>query len=202
MFTLFKTPVIKLEKRQREPRKNTSVVDMNVLYAVAACQKELGFGYPAEQLNYYKSQEISKELQQAAKLAEVGFTPIKQPKFPRPARDGWYAQMYKIIMHPLDGITTIKYMSLSAGTHRSAMPIIPMSVQELARRAKAICPDMIFHMILMPEWRPDPSGDPVIVGMVPKINEWFQIGYWDGDAELINEILGTKQGREDVAKDK
>lgn len=70
------------------------------------------------------------------------------------------------------------------------IPLIPKSIQELAKRVKNIDKSAEFYMVFEPKWQEVPTpvlqGDPILVAKVD--DKFFMVGYWDGDLDLLKEI--------------
>ena len=74
--------------------------------------------------------------------------------------------------------------------YEASIPLIPKSIQELAKRVKNIDKSAEFYMVFEPKWQEIPTpvlqGDPILVAKVD--DKFFMVGYWDGDLDLLKEI--------------
>jgi hypothetical protein len=165
-------------------------------------QKNLGLGDPSNSSVSVKSsfREIIARAQ-ANELANI-FTPVKSPDefFPRAEkfRDYFRNLPEVVVCHLRPGTTHVRcsvgrFSWWNPKNFEASIPLMPQALLELVSRAKDICPEAEFHIVMKPSWQPAPQLDPVLLLRVPLTNEYFQIGAWDGDSELIQSIMETNK---------
>lgn len=208
------TDRIKLDKRERSATRVQEVRDAQKATAkatqAAKLQAELGLGNPKHALEAHKADWAKTSiLAQADKLGEK-FQPVKEPSekfFPRFVQEGGGRFISNMASGTVRGrVPLLAMVKLGAGieklycridapavgqknAYEANIPVMPLTVLELAKRAKECAPNAEFHLLFMPSWEPAPQRDPVLVAHIPGTDEWFQIAEWDGDKELIKEFL-------------
>lgn len=127
-------------------------------------------------------------------LHKAGFEFIEEPKeadFPRfHASTVSLPEAPKYAMVKLGTGTKDITCSTPKGSFSANLPIMPITVLEMAARVKEITPDAEFHLIMEPEWKKLPQKDPVLVARVGA-DYWIEVGHWGSDADAIKSILGT-----------
>lgn len=175
----------------------------------ARTQKSLGLGNPSRALASIEKQvEIHAKFEKAKplaiELAKRGFVSVESPSeklFPRvePGATITLGKLPKFVMARLTkDVADVKCRTQASmgwnaqnGLWTAQLPLMPTSVQEMAKRAKEIAPGGKFHLLFEPSWQrvPEPvrQRDPVL--LYEKAARFFVVGYWDKDADLINEEL-------------
>jgi hypothetical protein len=209
---------ISIEKRDREcaDKIKVSVSDIiNCLSAIenaAEQQKALGLGNPAPALDGIRKRIRTQTLKaQADELAAV-FSPVECPD-PRlvPRVEKFTDQLPRlpeyVICQIRPGMTHVRctvplitlfgtsIMGWIAKRYEAPLPVVPSTVLELSSRARMICPDIEFHLVLKPSWTEALQLDPILLGKVPEVDEYFEIGAWDGDATFMSELVHSREIR-------
>lgn len=191
-------------KRKREDYDTVSFKDAEIILSgvenTGRRQKYLGLGDPAGSIERTKRALRSTIYMAHANELSKLFQPVEPPDpkyFPRAEKfSDRFPKPPEIVICQLGpGVTHARCSAghstsiWGARNYEAPIPVIPNTVIELASRAKKICPDIEFHLLFRPAWEEAPQEDPVLLGRVPEINEYFEIGWWDGDAALIKEFL-------------
>lgn len=199
------------EERERDCKLSEEIRNagtiMEGMIKAAALQVKLGLGNPALSVQRNKK-EMDKmaRMNQAEKLAQH-FKAVKEPNekfFPRFKKGNFgnastgtaKGRLPELICAEL-GVGIDRCRVEMQGTlkpgqsknYEASIPVIPPTVLELASRAKTCAPDAEFHLLFMPSWEPAPQRDPVLLAHITGTDEWFEIGCWDGDVDLIKEFL-------------
>lgn len=193
---------IRVENRKRDKHDVCTVEEANSLIttveANARTQRLLGLGDPtlASASVKLSFREIVAKAQ-ANELAEI-FTPVKSPDgiFPRAETyNDRFKSLPEIVVCQLRSGTTHARCSVgrvawwSGKNYEAPIPLMPIALLELVSRAKGICPDAEFHIVMRPCWQNVPQLDPVLLVRVPLANEYFEVGCWDGDQELLKSLI-------------
>lgn len=207
------TERITTETRARKSTDKKEIRDAKIILSemekAASLQAQLGLGVPTRAVAS-KKEELARyaRLAQAERLAEK-FKAIHEPNnkfFPHFKRSGNAAvgthkgRLPQLIMAELGAgvdrarvtVQGERVAGLTQSTYEAPIPVIPPTVLEKAAFAKQCAPEAVFHLLFMPSWEPAPQRDPVLVANVPDTDEWFEIGAWDGDQDLIKEFLENK----------
>jgi hypothetical protein len=193
-----------IKRRNREPVKalsgSAAVQVLAAMDGAALQQKELGLGDPSVAVDRTKKRMRTHILRsQANELAEL-FTPIASPDpqvLPRAEKfDDFLPTLPDAVICRLKPGTTHTRCTVGRGIpnlmskrYEAPIPVVPSTVLELASRAKEICPDLEFHVVLKPSWTEVPQSDPILLGKVPELDEYFEIGAWDGDSAFLSDML-------------
>lgn len=169
-------------------------------------QRILGLGDPNESLSRHITDlEQIKLLVQAEQLAEK-FRAVKPPMesfIPRvlntQLENARSRSLSRFPVIPQVIITKLRpgldriFIDVGKDEYSAPIPLMPATVLELASRAKEAAPDCEFHLIFMPSWKKEPQKDPVLLARIPGTDEWFLIGEWGGDLDVIKEFWVSEE---------
>jgi hypothetical protein len=95
-------------------------------------------------------------------------------------------------MVKLSGETQTFSCTAGGSRHTADIPRIPSLALELADRVEAIVKESginpEFHLILEPQWKSQPQGDPVLICKIAE-GYFIKVAEWDSDAASINSEL-------------
>lgn len=196
-----------IERRERRDLEAISMDAANELIdaveEAARRQKSLGCGDPSFSIDRTKKRMEGHILNcQANELASI-FTPIEPPDSKRLPRTERFEDIVPVLPETVicrlkPGTTHARCTvgrgipNLTSRRYEAPIPVVPSPILELATRAKMICPELEFHLVFKPSWTDVPQLDPILLGKVPGLNEYFEIGSWDGDSVFLDGVLQTR----------